>query len=115
MDLNGVTRRYLSNFKARSQAVANVGDCLPVKIRASHCFVGHYHSWWHNIFGAISSIISLSTKRRFIVHAGTAEENLDALGRKFGIRPDNLPADIGGTVGPEYFVHWLEDRKAAGL
>uniref|UniRef100_A0A7S4MVI1 CRAL-TRIO domain-containing protein n=1 Tax=Odontella aurita TaxID=265563 RepID=A0A7S4MVI1_9STRA len=113
-DMREFNRQYFAKFSAHFQAGQDVVDCVPVKIRATHCLLRHNHPLWRVLLQALCSYFTVTLKRRVVVHARAQEDNIEKLGTTYGIKSDNLPVDAGGTVDADYFVRWLEDRGAAG-
>uniref|UniRef100_A0A7S4MWL4 CRAL-TRIO domain-containing protein n=1 Tax=Odontella aurita TaxID=265563 RepID=A0A7S4MWL4_9STRA len=114
-DKRNITPQYFTKFGALFQVVVDVEDCMPIKIRARHMLLGHNPPIVHVAIQTFLSFFNLATKKRIVVHARALEDNLEELSTKYGIKADILPVDLGGTVDSEYFIDWLEERRAAGI
>uniref|UniRef100_A0A7S4MXM3 CRAL-TRIO domain-containing protein n=1 Tax=Odontella aurita TaxID=265563 RepID=A0A7S4MXM3_9STRA len=98
-----------------AQATADVESCVPLKIRARHIILEHNHLLVRVAIQALFSFFTLAAEKRFVLHARALEDNHQELNKRYGINVNILPADVGGTVDAEYFAHWLEERRAAGI
>mmetsp|Transcript_10764 Transcript_10764/g.31865 ORF Transcript_10764/g.31865 Transcript_10764/m.31865 type:complete len:134 (-) Transcript_10764:50-451(-) len=112
-DMRKIGRNFAA-FTAHRKAAGQIVDCVPVRIRVFHCLFGNRNLVWRTVLQGLSSLFFLALKRRFVMHVRSMEETVEELRVTYGIKADNLPVCLGGTVEYEYSVRWLEQRRRAG-
>ena len=84
--------------------------CIPLRTCAFHDCIPPSGRWFRNLFLPFFMwIIQRSARMRFIVHDEEPEAMPEILG-SYGIKKEQLPSVIGGTLDEDYPREWTEDN-----
>mmetsp|Transcript_17422 Transcript_17422/g.22899 ORF Transcript_17422/g.22899 Transcript_17422/m.22899 type:complete len:109 (-) Transcript_17422:206-532(-) len=91
--------------------ITDLAYVLPVKVAVVHWY--STNRWVKLIWEHLMSIMGKHYRMRVQQYHGTFEQNLNQLGL-FGIYPDMLPPELGGTLNFNYQA-WIETQVAQEL
>ena len=84
--------------------------CIPLRTCAFHDCIPPHGRWFRNLFLPFFMwIIQRSARMRFIVHDEEPEAMPEILA-SYGIKKEQLPSVIGGTLDEDYPRQWTEDN-----
>lgn len=84
--------------------------CIPLRTCAFHDCIPPHGRWFRTLFlPFVMWIIQRSARMRFIVHDEEPEAMPDIL-QTYGIKREQLPGVIGGTLDEDYPRQWTEDN-----
>mmetsp|Transcript_35391 Transcript_35391/g.105727 ORF Transcript_35391/g.105727 Transcript_35391/m.105727 type:complete len:109 (-) Transcript_35391:506-832(-) len=87
-------------------------ECLPVKTRAVHLYVGDQYAWWHMVLRTIFLVWGRMHHQRMVLHVGTGEMLASEL-EKFGMSRDQIPIELGGGVKFDNWNDWIENMRSS--
>mmetsp|Transcript_18978 Transcript_18978/g.26151 ORF Transcript_18978/g.26151 Transcript_18978/m.26151 type:complete len:132 (-) Transcript_18978:212-607(-) len=93
-------------------SVIKVFQCMPFSIKALHacCF----NKLIQKVLFPVTKYLSSPRYRsRIVEHSGVGDELLEQF-RQYGLPPERLPTEIGGTVELNH-QQWVTERLANGL
>lgn len=89
----------------------SMSGVLPLRLSGIHiCYPPYFVSM---VLPIAKMFMPTRMQQRIRFHSGSSEEVVQVLGDEFGLTPDMLPIEIGGTMQVDHHG-WLEERKKQG-
>ena len=86
----------------------------PLKSQASHWCLTHHKTVLSFLFPIIRQLMGKRLRRRIILHYGVDTALAGELSQ-YGMKAENIPADIGGKWPREKFERWVEKKLETEL
>jgi CRAL/TRIO domain len=95
------------------QLVESIKGCVPVRLSAFH--VLHPPTFVRYVYPIISIVLNQRIRQRMLIHTFSTDDQkiLKRLKNKYGMNPNDLPKQIGGSVELNT-EKWLAEQLAAG-
>lgn len=89
----------------------SMSGVLPLRLSGIHiCYPPYFVSM---VLPIVKMFMPERMQKRIRFHSGTTEEVVPVLEQDFGLTPEKLPREIGGTMQVDH-PGWLEQRKKQG-